>query len=266
MPCKCPLTPHDCHATHSCCEDRPLFEQSADPRRCSLGCGLPLHHEGTCAHKECGKVHVPGEPCPVPDDQPLFSGLHPQLTPWYVRLWRFLTFWRPRLSDDALGHVGIDWGIGDETHVICRGCNQEIDPETCGCGSGKDGHGTYDGHGFIPMGCDCHRSPVEAVADAEFERIKDIQARHPLFYWPRMAGKNTLARKLLKPGAIVPLDHIVEFKDCKCGVCGKGLSEVGTLFMVRGITVCGDHWKREVPEITESVVLITAAKAKELGL
>jgi hypothetical protein len=39
---------------------------------------------------------------------------------------------------------------------VCDGCDQEIDPDTCGCGSAKDGH-QYDGHPFIPMGCDCHR-------------------------------------------------------------------------------------------------------------
>lgn len=38
---------------------------------------------------------------------------------------------------------------------ICEGCGNEIDPETCGCGSRID-H-PWDGHSPIPMGCDCGR-------------------------------------------------------------------------------------------------------------
>lgn len=39
----------------------------------------------------------------------------------------------------------------------CSGCGQEIDPDVCGCGSSRQGHGWGDGHSFIPMGCDCMR-------------------------------------------------------------------------------------------------------------
>jgi hypothetical protein len=42
---------------------------------------------------------------------------------------------------------------------VCDGCGREIDPETCGCGSARVGHiYEFDGHPFIPMGCDCYRS------------------------------------------------------------------------------------------------------------
>lgn len=40
---------------------------------------------------------------------------------------------------------------------MCGGCRREIDPETCGCGSEKRHHGVWDGHPFVPMGCDCYR-------------------------------------------------------------------------------------------------------------
>ena len=40
---------------------------------------------------------------------------------------------------------------------VCPRCKNEIDPESCWCGSGKSGH-PYDlGHSFVPMGCDCGR-------------------------------------------------------------------------------------------------------------
>lgn len=47
-----------------------------------------------------------------------------------------------------------------EGHAICGGCNQEIDPECCGCGDTKKDHGSpmLVGHNFIPMGCDCYRN------------------------------------------------------------------------------------------------------------
>ncbi len=36
---------------------------------------------------------------------------------------------------------------------VCRGCGNEIDPDTCHCGASREqGH---DGHSFIPMGCTC---------------------------------------------------------------------------------------------------------------
>lgn len=53
----------------------------------------------------------------------------------------------------------------------CAGCNQEIDPDCCGCGEPRQQHGVCDGHPFIPMGCDCHREPPRAVSDGEIARI-----------------------------------------------------------------------------------------------
>lgn len=45
--------------------------------------------------------------------------------------------------------------MNDRPREVCDGCGQEIDPETCGCGSPIDHY--PDGHSPIPMGCDCGR-------------------------------------------------------------------------------------------------------------
>lgn len=37
----------------------------------------------------------------------------------------------------------------------CPSCKNEIDPDTCWCGSPIEGHGIYDGHSPIAMGCTC---------------------------------------------------------------------------------------------------------------
>jgi len=39
----------------------------------------------------------------------------------------------------------------------CSGCGNDIDPEVCWCGELLKGHG-FDGHFFVPMGCDCYRA------------------------------------------------------------------------------------------------------------
>lgn len=40
----------------------------------------------------------------------------------------------------------------------CSGCGNEIDPDCCGCGDSKESHSGWDGHPFVPMGCDCMRA------------------------------------------------------------------------------------------------------------
>lgn len=47
--------------------------------------------------------------------------------------------------------------------TVCPCCEWEIDPETCWCGDGKDGH-PGNGHMFVPMGCTC------SFVDAENRR------------------------------------------------------------------------------------------------
>jgi hypothetical protein len=40
--------------------------------------------------------------------------------------------------------------------TFCSGCNSEIDPYTCHCGSHID-HSEWEGHKPVPMGCQCYR-------------------------------------------------------------------------------------------------------------
>lgn len=59
------------------------------------------------------------------------------------------------MSEEMKGLIDLGWFGKLET---CPFCKNEIDPETCGCGSGQSGH-PYDlGHNFVPMGCDCGRN------------------------------------------------------------------------------------------------------------
>lgn len=48
-------------------------------------------------------------------------------------------------------------GWWDGWPTLCHGCGSYIDPETCGCGSPIEGHTYGNGHGPIPLGCDCYR-------------------------------------------------------------------------------------------------------------
>lgn len=47
--------------------------------------------------------------------------------------------------------------------VTCQGCGKEIDPDTCGCGDSRKGHGSpiNTGHSFVPAGCDCFRHKAQ---------------------------------------------------------------------------------------------------------
>jgi NTP pyrophosphatase (non-canonical NTP hydrolase) len=51
------------------------------------------------------------------------------------------------------------WWDGWPTERLCGGCGFYVDDTTCGCGSPIEGHGSpmTEGHGPIPMGCDCYR-------------------------------------------------------------------------------------------------------------
>jgi hypothetical protein len=53
---------------------------------------------------------------------------------------------------------------------VCTGCGKLIDPECCGCGDPRKGHG-YDGHGFIPLGCDCCRHGDDADEQRRVARM-----------------------------------------------------------------------------------------------
>lgn len=63
--------------------------------------------------------------------------------------------------------------------VICSGCRNEIDPETCHCGDSIKGHGYGCGHSPVPMGCDCMRStpepPADEAIDHAIRRIEECE-------------------------------------------------------------------------------------------
>lgn len=42
--------------------------------------------------------------------------------------------------------------------VICPGCKNEIDPETCHCGEPIGKFNSCDNHSPIPIGCNCFRA------------------------------------------------------------------------------------------------------------
>lgn len=64
--------------------------------------------------------------------------------------------------------------MSTDQHVTCDGCGKEIDPDCCGCGGSKEGHGNVinEGHPFIPMGCDCFRVDNDVLDDEDYSICK----------------------------------------------------------------------------------------------
>jgi hypothetical protein len=60
---------------------------------------------------------------------------------------------RPALPDFQ---VSDDDVMTADSQPICPGCKKEIDPDVCGCG-GSGCRADWDGHSFVPQGCDCLR-------------------------------------------------------------------------------------------------------------
>lgn len=58
---------------------------------------------------------------------------------------------------------------------LCGGCWHEIDPDCCCCGDSMAGHGYWNGHGAVPMGCTC------GYYDAEKRKAKEPQCPNYLF-------------------------------------------------------------------------------------
>jgi hypothetical protein len=87
--------------------------------------------------------------------------------------------------------------------IICPGCKNEIDPDVCGCGDSKENHTGWEGHPFIPMGCDCYRvSPAgpDALAEEQVREAAKILAISPLIESPKgLTAENWmgLARQVL---------------------------------------------------------------------
>lgn len=67
------------------------------------------------------------------------------------------------------------------TEVLCRGCLQKIDPDTCWCGASRKYHGNVmdEGHSFVPMGCNCLR-----ISDEEEPKVADKVIDWP-FPWKK---------------------------------------------------------------------------------
>lgn len=59
----------------------------------------------------------------------------------------------------AIGEFGGKFFRDLEMNGYCPNCGQTVDPDCCGCGSPREGHGDPfgAGHMFIPMGCNCGR-------------------------------------------------------------------------------------------------------------
>jgi hypothetical protein len=58
---------------------------------------------------------------------------------------------------------------------FCDGCLQVISETICWCGESLEGHGYDNGHGPIPMGCNCRRDPKpdpeKVTMDKEMKRV-----------------------------------------------------------------------------------------------
>lgn len=108
-----------------------------------------------------------------------------------------------------------------EPRPKCGGCGQEIDPEVCGCGSSRQGHGWGDGHPFIPMGCDCMRARAPAPASEARCPACSAPLSHDEAKWAarRYAFRPGLTNN---PGGWAPpITNVCQF-------CGTGGAREGT--------------------------------------
>lgn len=67
---------------------------------------------------------------------------------------------------------------------FCDGCGQEIDPDTCHCGSAIGDYG-HDGHNTVPIGCICLYDELDwaRIAKGLRERLRaerEVAAREIL--------------------------------------------------------------------------------------
>jgi hypothetical protein len=71
------------------------------------------------------------------------------------------------------------------TEILCRGCLQVIDPDTCGCGGSRKRHGSPldEGHSFVPMGCTCLMQKETTVSG--YVDPPDTKRIDWPFPWPR---------------------------------------------------------------------------------
>jgi hypothetical protein len=56
-------------------------------------------------------------------------------------------------------------GLNGEIKAVkyhCPGCMEEVDPNCCWCGLDPESHTMLENHGFVAMGCNCHREKKES--------------------------------------------------------------------------------------------------------
>lgn len=68
---------------------------------------------------------------------------------------------------------GLRQSLDDATGPHCSSCGNAIDPDCCHCGDSEAGHGGYDSHPFVPMGCVCgyHEQDWKRQCGALRERL-----------------------------------------------------------------------------------------------
>lgn len=72
----------------------------------------------------------------------------------------------------------------------CSSCGNAIDPDTCWCGDGQ--HDAYDGHAFVPMGCDCLR------VDREWQVVASALRGYLASVKRKLASATTVVDELRK--------------------------------------------------------------------
>jgi hypothetical protein len=59
----------------------------------------------------------------------------------------------------------------------CLGCGNEIDPDVCHCGITKENHTAWEGHTFVPAGCDCGRAKSNDIPEEVMREAGKIVAQ-----------------------------------------------------------------------------------------
>lgn len=73
--------------------------------------------------------------------------------------------------------------------IKCPNCGNEIDPDVCYCGNTRESHNGWEGHAFVPLGCDCGRAksdkkPTKDIKVTEFTVEESESGDIELLYVP----------------------------------------------------------------------------------
>lgn len=100
----------------------------------------------------------------------------------------------------ARGYVELHQEIDDLIGPHCSSCAMPIDPNTCHCGDYLEGHGGYDSHAFVPMGCCCGYEPDwKALAKSRAEYLHQVcRERDEIL---KASGKLEAELRAAQPGA-----------------------------------------------------------------